>query len=848
MITSKLRERLQELSPELTSRLQLVQAKAGQLLEYSQAGAHMAYTPHGLSHISAVEANYDWLLADTDFAEFNGSEIFCLLCATFFHDSMMIPIKMGQEADARRNHTEAAGAFLIKNRDLIGLSLHEADVIGDVIRGHGLNDLSQVSSQVVIGSEIVDARKLSACLSLADITHADSSRAPEIVFRHLEFDEDSSYHWRRHLQISGITRKGESLLMSALVFSDDGKAAVQEYRTAIETELGVVRPYFDTVLQPLKRVELSVKRLESPLDQTLRFQTNTPGVLKVLIEGVYDREDVFVRELVQNSLDACLVRRLKLERRNMEYAPQVLVTFFKEGKRVRAVRVDDNGVGMDLNDVRDTVLWIGTTIADKSDIADLVQQAAGKNLIATFGIGLLSCFKASRRISLRTAKEGGIPLGFELTSVSDAVRPEKSSDLGIGTTIVVEIQEGGIEIDPWLTVHHYFKLVRQVDLRLMELEWSANLEGYTRENLSKIGLTQARPIDPVTFVPSTSAVNVQIQGNDYSGALWLRQQDVQTLIDVEGSIQILNEGVFVATEDASYWLDDHLSFLSGYINFSARSLNLPAGRDRVIKDDKFRTKAAEVRGGAFRIIDALVEQSKRGGETRRQAAVILAYIYRLANEEARDKILRSIDEFRVEIYKSQGMISLGEIRRSTRDTLYLHYSRGPWVEDLVKFDEKQLYHKQDDLTDLQAALMLQEGQLVVSATRNQSAQKEEELLEAAVLQGFFTKTSIAAIDLSKTNIVEGKYRSKPVPQALRQRILKSVKFVDIAEMPNKMSWRVGTEVWINTAHPVVSRAYLRLLEQPKAEQINDLVEILVNLLSYDLENTFRNLSNLIEHT
>jgi hypothetical protein len=372
MITSKLRQRLQELSLDLNSRLQVIHGKAKQLLEYAQAGGHITYTPHGLSHISAIEANYDWLLADADFSEFNSSEIFCLLCATFFHDAMMIPGKLGKEAEARRNHAETARTFLMKNKDLIGVSLHEADIIGDVIRGHGLDNLSEIPNQVVLGTEIVDAKKLSACLSLADITHADFSRAPEIVFRHLEFDEDSSYHWRRHLQISGITRKGDSLLMSALVFSDDGESAVQEYKASIENELQIVRPYFETILRPLRRVELNTKRLESPLDQTLRFQTNTPGVLKVLIEGVYDREDVFIRELVQNSLDACLLRRLKLERRNLQYTPQILLTFFREGARVRAVRIDDNGVGMDLNDVRDTVLWIGSSIANKSDIAELV--------------------------------------------------------------------------------------------------------------------------------------------------------------------------------------------------------------------------------------------------------------------------------------------------------------------------------------------------------------------------------------------------------------------------------------------------------------------------------------------
>jgi molecular chaperone HtpG len=229
--------------------------------------------------------------------------------------------------------------------------------------GHGVDDLETIHNEVVLGSQIVDPRKLAACLSLADIAHADSSRAPEIVFRHLELDEDSAYHWKRHMQISGITRKSDSILMSALTFSDEGDRAVEEYRAAIETQLSVIKPYFDTVLQPIENVELSIKRLDSPLDQTLRFQTNTPGILKVLIEGVYDREDVFVRELVQNSLDACLVRRLKLERRNEPFDPKILLTFLSSGKRVRSFRIDDNGIGMDLNDLRDTVLWIGSSIS-----------------------------------------------------------------------------------------------------------------------------------------------------------------------------------------------------------------------------------------------------------------------------------------------------------------------------------------------------------------------------------------------------------------------------------------------------------------------------------------------------
>ena len=233
MITSKLRQRLQELSPELNSRLPNIESKARPLLEYSQGGAHLSFTPHGLSHISAVEMIYDWLLTDTDLQCFNGAEIFCLLTATLFHDALMIPTAVGRESQARADHAVTARSFLLKQRDLIGLSLHEVDLIADIIRGHGVDDLAIIHDKVVLGSQIVDPRKLAACLSLADIAHADSSRAPEIVFRHLELDEDSAFHWKRHMQISGITRKGDSILMSALTFSDEGDRAVEEYRAAI---------------------------------------------------------------------------------------------------------------------------------------------------------------------------------------------------------------------------------------------------------------------------------------------------------------------------------------------------------------------------------------------------------------------------------------------------------------------------------------------------------------------------------------------------------------------------------------------------------------------------------------
>ena len=293
IITSKIRQKLQDVSPQYYSRLQVIESKAHQFVEFSQGGAHLTFTPHGLSHISAVERNYDWLIPDSDLSQFNGTELFCLICATFFHDALMIPRRIGDEAKARQNHIELARNFLINNRDILGLTLQEADTTAQIVRGHGVYDLEDLPSRIVLGNEVVDIRKLGACLSIADLCHADASRAPEIVFRYLELDEESAFHWRRHLQISGITRIEDTLLMSALTFSEQGDLAVQEYKNGIEAQCHIVKPYFDTILKPIRRVELELRRLESPLDQTLQFQANTPEILRILIQGVYDREDVF---------------------------------------------------------------------------------------------------------------------------------------------------------------------------------------------------------------------------------------------------------------------------------------------------------------------------------------------------------------------------------------------------------------------------------------------------------------------------------------------------------------------------------------------------------------------------
>lgn len=849
MITSKVRQKIQELSNDYYTRIQVIEPKVHQFLEYAQGGSHIVFTPHGLSHISTVERNYDWLIPDTDLCGFNASELFCLICATFFHDALMIPKRVGDETSARENHIQRAHDFLLVNRDLLGLSIHEVDAISQIIRGHGVYNLEELPARVVLGNEVVDLRKLGACLSLADICHADASRAPEIVFRHLELEEESAFHWRRHVQISGITREEDTILMSALTFSEHGETAVEEYKEAIEQQLEIVRPYFDTLLKPIKRVQLEQRRLESPLEQTLQFQANTPEILRILIDGVYDREDVFIRELVQNSLDSCLVRRAKQMRRNIPYEPQILLTTYEDygTGQTKAIRIDDNGVGMDISDVQDTVLWIGNSISSKSEIINLLQQTLGKNLIASFGIGLLSCFKISNRITIRTQKENETPLQFKLTGVSDNINPEKSLDTFIGTTIIVELLESKEkDFDFYEAVHHYFRQVSQVKIKTFELEWDTELLSTSREDIFKIALTEATSIQPFLYFESAERLgnSFEMHGEDFSGAIWLPAPDIASIVKNDGSIDILNEGIFVTNEAADEWLPAHMSFCEAVFNFSPGIIRLPAGRDRVIKDEKFRAIKQRISDKSYGFIETLVSKThKKDDKEREVAAIILSYMYKTADTDARERMLKRLDDYRVQRYKREDRLTLKEL--SNLEKVYIQYKQGRFVSDLTEFDGKILYHKEDDFVELQAAMLAQEYQVVITASRDDS---DESILEANLIKAYLEPASCTVIDLMETNVLEGKHRSKPVPSLIRQEVGSIVKFIEVTGLPNKKSWKVGNEVWINTANPTMQGIYKELQRFPAEPSNVALVTILFNLLSYRFEESIQDLTSLIKRS
>ena len=382
----------------------------------------------------------------------------------------------------------------------------------------------------------------------------------------------------------------------------------------------------------------------------------------------------------------------------------------------------------------------------------------------------------------------------------------------------------------------------------MELPWSQEVLGRDREELSKIALTESEPVI-ADYYDHVANLPVPFAGEDFSGSLWVSGSEFAPLVGVDGSIDILNEGVFVGTEPSKDWLPPALVFCSGVINFSSKAVTLPAARDKVIKDERFRIRKEQIAELSFGIIDVFCRETRREPASRKFAALVLAYMFKKAPAAWRVRLLRRIDDYEVQKFKRTERLRLGDIRHPRFSTVHLGYETGKWVTELGTFDGKKLWHQEDEFVQLQCSLLSQDDELVLWAVRDdteEAGEKQHGIREADMLQAYFKLVGINVIDLTSKNVIEGKQRSKGVPGVVRQHIKNSVKFVEIRGLPNKLCWKVGSELWLNLSHPFAKVVYESFHEERDNTDKLRLATVLFHLLSYEFDEALQALVGMFE--
>jgi molecular chaperone HtpG len=153
-------------------------------------------------------------------------------------------------------------------------------------------------------------------------------------------------------------------------------------------------------------------------------------MIDLLSNHLYSTPQVFVRELIQNAVDAITARQ-KVE---PTHQGQIGLELFTSDNTLPTLYIEDNGIGLTEQEVHHFLAQIGQTSKNKEDNQDFIGR---------FGVGLLSCFIVSDEIVLltRSRKE---PKTIEWRGKPDGSYTIQTleQEMEVGTKIYLQSKRG----------------------------------------------------------------------------------------------------------------------------------------------------------------------------------------------------------------------------------------------------------------------------------------------------------------------------------------------------------------------------------------------------------------------
>lgn len=280
--------------------------------------------------------------------------------------------------------------------------------IVSVCEAHGYNPSDMVGNHDLdyLNANDVSPLFCALLLRLGDLLDFDDTRAPKVLYSYVGDNEKSIEEWKKHQASAGFfypaSPSTEALPYKAHCTHPGVEHAIRDFLDWIEVELG-------NCIRLQKSCRKSWQQ-NFPFPRTiLRNEIESDGymsgdfcitmdqtkILELLTgENLYDNRDVFVRELLQNAIDATLLRG----KMDSDFIPEKSrIDFWEWNDKDGNIwfRIDDEGTGMTMGMLQRYFLKVGNSYYSSKEIErDLRDHHQTEKYygISRFGIGFLSCF------------------------------------------------------------------------------------------------------------------------------------------------------------------------------------------------------------------------------------------------------------------------------------------------------------------------------------------------------------------------------------------------------------------------------------------------------------------------
>lgn len=232
--------------------------------------------------------------------------------------------------------------------------------------------------------------------------------------------------WKKHQSINAWTISPKRILFSAQCEHPAIEATILAFCNQIDEELrngtvilsnlsddgmGINMETYKIPLPPqVDRRKIQAKKdiiSGKPIYRyhDTKFSLSKKQIIDLLMgTKLYGKPEVALRELLQNSIDACLLRQKLSELWGIEYTPKVKVSLYTKNN-VDYLQVSDNGVGMNQHIIDNYYTNIGCSYYSSREFSDLmVSFKSSFTPISRFGIGILSCFMVCDSMEVTTRR------------------------------------------------------------------------------------------------------------------------------------------------------------------------------------------------------------------------------------------------------------------------------------------------------------------------------------------------------------------------------------------------------------------------------------------------------------
>lgn len=283
-------------------------------------------------------------------------------------------------------------------------------------------------------------------LRLADILDFDGDRAPNVLFRSISFSSQVSLQeWEKHIGVKNWHIGEDAITFTMEYHHPAYEKAARDFIGWINQELEQVH----LALADLSGYEIIkpskvIARITSCGYEyhDLSFSLSRDQIVHLFMtDELYGDKSLFVRELLQNSLDALRLRKaIKALSGETWTEGAVELRHYMDDKGRSVIECTDNGCGMDLDIIERYFGRVGRSYYRSNEFeklnARLKMAGVGFDPCSRFGIGFMSVFMVADEIEVYTRKEGKEPYVLEIRGLSDLFVIKKGTDeQPIGTTV-----------------------------------------------------------------------------------------------------------------------------------------------------------------------------------------------------------------------------------------------------------------------------------------------------------------------------------------------------------------------------------------------------------------------------